>query len=101
MMEREASASAVVATDPASVDADCDNGTELQFQACHGLSKPRQKVFPRTRVNMGQRETASLAIEALNELLVLCVLILEQLEGHVPIEDLVVGQKDISHASAA
>jgi hypothetical protein len=47
----------VVATDPVSVDADCDNETTLQFQACHGLSKPRQKVFPRTRVNMGQRET--------------------------------------------
>ena len=53
----EASAGAVVATDRVSVDADWDNGAALQFQACHGLSKPRQKVFPRTRVNMGQRET--------------------------------------------
>jgi hypothetical protein len=53
----EALARAVVATDTASVDADCDNETTLQFQACHGLSKPRQKVFPRIRVNMGQRET--------------------------------------------
>src|SRR5918994_309193 len=47
----------VVATDPVSVDADCDNETTLQIQACHGLSKPRQKVFPRTPVNTGQRET--------------------------------------------
>src|SRR5215211_6330906 len=56
----------------------------------------------RDYVRVGERRgTASLTLEALNELLVLCVLILEQLEGHVPIEDLVVGQKDISHASAA
>src|SRR5918993_1403378 len=53
-------------------------------------------------VRVGERRgTASLALEALNELLVLCVLILEQLEGHVPIEDLVVRKEDISHASAA
>jgi hypothetical protein len=54
---REGIGGSDVATDPVSVDADYDNGTALQFQACPGLSKPRQKVFPRTRVNMGQRET--------------------------------------------
>ncbi len=53
----QALAGAVVATDPASVNADCDNGAAVQFQACPGLSKPRQRVFPRTRVKMGQRET--------------------------------------------
>src|SRR5215213_7699530 len=56
----------------------------------------------RNYVRVGERRgTASLTLEALNELLVLCVLILEQLDGHVPIEDLVMGQEDISHASAA
>ena len=53
----EAPAGAVVATDPVSVDADCDNETALQFQACPSLGKPQQKVFPRTRENMGQRKT--------------------------------------------
>src|SRR5919205_1146847 len=42
-----------------------------------------------------------LALEALDELLVLCVLVLQQLEGHVPIEDVVVGQEDVRHAPAA
>jgi hypothetical protein len=57
LFEQLAHGPMLLATAFASVNVDCDNGTTLQFQACPGLSKPRQKVFPHTRVNMGQRET--------------------------------------------
>jgi hypothetical protein len=41
-----------------------------------------------------------LALEALDELLVFCVPVAHDLQGHVPIEDAVVGQENIGHASA-
>jgi hypothetical protein len=53
-------------------------------------------------VRVGERRGVSgFPSEALDELPVLGVVVLQQLEGHVPIEDLVVGQVDIRHASAA
>src|SRR5919202_5236264 len=45
--------------------------------------------------------TPRLASEEPNELLVPSVLLLEHLERHVPIEDLVVGKVNFGHASAA
>jgi len=52
MMEREASASAVVATDPASVNADWDNGTAL-----YGASRLRGRDGAHALVALGLLRT--------------------------------------------
>jgi hypothetical protein len=44
---------------------------------------------------------SGLALEALDELLVVGVLLPENLERYVPVEGLVVGQEDSRHAPAA
>jgi hypothetical protein len=50
LIEQLADGPVLLATDRESADADWDNGTTLQHQACAGLSKFRKRSLPCTRV---------------------------------------------------